>query len=112
MPYVITAERRETRIVVVERTRELSRQFFAPFGRGEPLTPELLALKPDPLYVTIKGRNRRNLPAIFDGSVDVWIVEASVRQIIEDLEPSVHTFVALDLKVRESERDWGQYYLL
>jgi hypothetical protein len=112
MPYVVTAELREDRIVAVEGTLEFCRAFYFPIGRGEPLTPELLALRPDPLYVRMKGTNRRSLPAIFDGSVSVWIVRNDVRQIIENLEPGVHTFVPLNLKVRGSARDCGQFYLL
>jgi len=79
---------------------------------GEPLTPELLALKPDPLYVTIKGAKRYSLPAISDGSVCVWIVKDSVRQIVDDSEPNVHEFVPVNLQVRGSSQDRGQYYLL
>ncbi len=63
--------------------------FLAPFARGEPLTPELLAHKPDPYY--IDPPERGGLPDMFDAK-HVWTVSEKVKAIIEDLEPGIHTF--------------------
>jgi hypothetical protein len=51
MPYVTSGSTDEERVVITERTLEFARVFYNPPSWGEPLTPELLALTPDPYYV-------------------------------------------------------------
>jgi len=110
VPYVISGNVDSNRIVNPERTLEFSKAFYHPLARGEELTPELLALKPDPYFV--KGPDKGSMPEIFGEHLGVWTVKENVKQIIEELEPDVHTFIPVNLRVRGSEQDWGQYYLL
>ncbi len=99
-----------TRIVVTERTTEFYFAYFAPMARGEPLTPELLAMTPDPYFV--KPPRSGGMPEIFGENLGVWTVKKNVKNIIEELEPGVHTFIPINLRVRGTEKDFGQYYLL
>jgi hypothetical protein len=87
------------------------RDSYHPLARGEPLTPELLALTPDPYFV--QGPKKGSLPEIFAANFGVWTVKDSVRQIIDKLEPNLHAFIPLNLRVKNhSDRVWGKYYLL
>ena len=72
-------------------------------------TPQLLASKPDPYCV--QGPRRGRLPEIF-GKDALWTIKESVRDVIEALEPSVHSYIPVNLSVRGSSADWGRYYLL
>lgn len=110
MPYVISGNIASTRIVVTERTQEFFFQYYAKLGLGLPLTPELLALTPDPYFVTPPRKG--GMPAIFGENLGVWTVNDQVKQIIEELEPGIHTFIPVNLRVRDKETDYGQYYLL
>jgi hypothetical protein len=112
VPYVISEiHSGGDRMVVTERTLEISKKFYHPLARGEPLTPELLAMTPDP-YV-VKGPKKGRMPEIFVADFGVWTIKDSVKQIIEKLEPNVHAFIPLNLRVKKHpNRDWGQYYLL
>ena len=110
MPYVISGSINSSRIVNIERTLEFSRTFYQPLGRGEELTTELLALKPDPYFVTCPAKG--GMPEIFGEQVNLWTVKEGVKQIIEELEPGVHTFLLVNLRVPGLEKDWGQYFLL
>ncbi len=110
MPYVISGTIAASRIVVTERTLDFSRAYYGPMARGEPLTPELLALTPDPYFV--QPPDRGGMPEIFGENVGVWAVNDQVKQIIEELEPNVHTFIPINLRVRGRDVGYGQYYLL
>jgi hypothetical protein len=109
VPYVISGNVDPNRIVNTERTLDFSKAFYHPIARGEELTPDLLALKPDPYFV--KGPAAGGMPEIF-GEGLVWTVKEDVKRIIEKLEPDVHTFLPVNLRMRGSEKDWGQYFLL
>jgi uncharacterized protein DUF1629 len=106
MPYVISGSIDATRMVKREYSQEQFWNFYAPLLRGEELTPELLAQKPDPYIV--KAPEKGGMPEVFGE----WTIKDSVRQIIEDLEPGVHTFIPVNLRVRGSDKDWGQYFFL
>jgi hypothetical protein len=109
MPYVISEVLDDDRYVVIEKpNKNIDEDFFFPLARGETLTPELLALKPDPYWVQSRGRGR--LPEIF-GEDALWTIKESVRDIIEALEPSVHCYIPVNLCVRGTSANWGQYYL-
>jgi len=83
--------------------------FLAPLARGEPLTPALLSHKPDPYY--IEPPDKGDLPDMFDAK-QVWTVSEKVKDIIEDLEPGIHTFIRVEPIVRRSGRSFGTYFLL
>ena len=110
MPFVISGNINSNRIVDIERTLDFSKTFYRPLARGEELTTELLALKPNPFFV--KGPAKGGMPEIFGEQLGVWTVKENVKQTIEKLEPGVHTFLPVNLRVRRSEKDWGQYFLL
>lgn len=110
MPYVISGTTASTRIVGVERTKDFYFSYYAPMARGEPLTADLIAKTPNPYYVFPPGRGE--IPDIFGEKLGVWTVKDNVKQIIEFLEPNVHTFIPVNLRVRGSDHDYGQYYLL
>jgi hypothetical protein len=96
MPYVISGDTDEDRFVITERTREFFTAFYAPPSWGEPLTPELQALTPDPYYVKPEG----GMPEIFGENLGVWTIKDSVKQIIDALAPGIHTFIPVNLRVR------------
>jgi len=52
------------------------------------------------------------MPEILGEQLRVWTVKEEVKQIIEELEPGVHTFIPVNLRVRGKNEDYGQYYLL
>jgi hypothetical protein len=52
------------------------------------------------------------MPEIFGENLGVWTVKDNVKKMIEELEPSVHTFIPVNLRVRRKDKDYGQYYLL
>ena len=110
MPHVISGNIDDSRVVVIERTQEMFWDFFAPLARGQELTSELLTRKPDPLFV--KGPDKGSMPEIFGFMLGPWIVEEKVRQIIEDLERNVHTFIPVNVRMKGSERNCGPYYVL
>ena len=107
---MISGNTDENRVVVIERPQEMSRDFFAPLARGEELTSELLSRKPDPFFV--KGPDKGDMPEIFGLMLGPWVVKEKVKQIIEDIEPGIHSFIAVNLRVKGSEKDWGRYCLL
>jgi len=110
MPYVISEVIDDERYVVVETNDAfIDEKFFFPLERGEPLTPELLAEKPDPYWV--QGPRRGSVPEIF-GQFALWTIKENVKDIIEAIEPSVHKYIPVNLRVRGSSADWGQYFLL
>jgi hypothetical protein len=110
VPYLILGNIASTRIVVTESTEDFFFQYYAKLGLGLPLTPELLALTPDPYLV--KPPRKGGMPAIFGENLGVWTVNDDVKQIIEELEPGVHTFIPVNLRVRGKDTDYGGYYLL
>jgi hypothetical protein len=107
--YIIEEIYDHTRLAGIDCPLEASVAFLHPIARGEPLTPELLALKPDPYY--IEPPDKGDLPDMFDGK-RVWTVSEKVKTIIEDLEPNVHTFMPVEPVSRRSKRTFGTYYLL
>ena len=109
MPYIIEEPYDHKRFASSDCTMDEYRAFLAPIARGEPLTPELLAHKPDPYY--IKPPKNGGLPDMFDAK-QVWTVSEKVKAIIEDLEPGIHTFIPVEPIVRRSGRRFGTYYLL
>ena len=110
MPYVITGNLDDDRVVVVERDRRLAREFFFPLARGEKPTAELLAKMPDPYFVL--PPNKGGIPAIINTGMGVWTVKENVKAILEELEPNVHNFIPVNLRVKGHKDEQGQYYLL
>jgi hypothetical protein len=110
LPHVISGNIASTRIVGVEFTNDFYFSYYAPLARGTPLTPELLAKTPDPYFVIPPSRGK--IPEIFGENLGAWTVKDSVKKIIEDLEPGVHTFIPVNLRVRGKDKDFGQYFLL
>jgi hypothetical protein len=110
VPYVIAGNTDSNRIVYPERGVELAREFFSPPALGEEITPELLSKMPEPYFVNRPAKG--GIPEIFGENLGVWTVKENVKQIIEELEPDVHTFLPVNLRVRGTEKDWGRYFLL
>ncbi len=67
-------------------------------------------MTPDPYFV--HPPDRGDMPEIFGENVGVWTVKDNVKQIVEELEPGVHTFIPVNLRLRRKDKDYGQYYLL
>ena len=110
MPYVVMGTNASTRTAGPEFTNEFYFAFYAPMARGAPLTSDLLALKPDPYYV--RAPRAGDMPEIFGENLGVWTIGENVKNIIEELESGVHTFIPVNLRVRGKDKDFGQYYLL
>lgn len=109
MPYIIEELLDHKRLAGIDCPLEVSRAFLHPIAHGEPPTPELLARKPDPYY--IEPPKKGDLPDMFDAK-RVWTVSPKVKNIIEELEPGIHTFIPVEPVVRRSGRRFGTYYLL
>lgn len=109
MPYIIEELLDHKRLAGIDCPLEVSRAFLHPIARGEPLTPELLSLKPRPYFVRLTKKG--DLPDMFDAK-RVWTVSEKVKNIIEELEPGIHTFIPVEPIVRRSGRRFGTYYLL
>lgn len=109
VPYIIREPFDHKRLAGPDCSLDQFFAFLAPFARGEPLTPELLAHKPDPYY--IDPPDKGGLPDMFDAK-QVWTVSEKVKNIIEELEPDIHTFIPVEPIVRRSGRTFGTYYLL
>jgi hypothetical protein len=84
--------------------------FYTPMALGLPLTPELLALTPNPLV--IHPPRKGSLPDVFNGKNGVWIVSRRARDVIEALEPSVHTFIPANLQSSKDGKSLGQAFLV
>lgn len=109
MPYLVLGTNASTRLVATERTTEFYFKYYVPISFGEQLTPELLALTPDPYYV--KPPERGQMPEIFGENLGVWTISENVKLAIEDLEPGVHKFIPVNLASRNKNKSYGRYYL-
>jgi hypothetical protein len=107
--YIIKGLYDHRRLAGIDCSLDVSQAFLHPIARGEPLTPELLGLKPDPYFIHLPERG--DLPDMFDGK-RVWTVSEKVKTIIDDLEPNVHTFIPVEPVSKRSKRTFGTYYLL
>ncbi len=110
MPHVIMGTNASTRTAGPEFTNDFYFAYYAPMARGEPLTAELLALTPDPYFV--RPPRSGGMPEIFGENLGVWTIKDTVKNIIAELEPGVHTFIPVNLRVRGKDTDFGQFYLL
>jgi hypothetical protein len=109
MPSIIRRAFDSDRSVITERSLDASKAFFLPLARGEPVTSELLAMTPDPFV--LQGPQKGALPEMFE-TEGVWAIKNCVKEIIDRMEPALHTFIAINLKVKGTAKDHGQYYLL
>ncbi|MEQ1672515.1 MAG: DUF1629 domain-containing protein [Hyphomicrobium sp.] len=78
-----------------DSTKEKLRvEFFRPLKYGQPLSPRALAMLPTPYR--IGGPKGKPVPDIFGNDLGPWHVSDRVKDIIEDLEPGVHTFIPIN----------------
>ena len=42
----------------------------------------------------------------------IWTFSEKVKRLTEELEPGVHTFIPVNLRVRDSDKKLGSYYIL
>jgi hypothetical protein len=98
-----------TRMPEVDWDREIARRFYIPISLGEPLTPELLTLKPDPIF--IRSPQRGDLSDIFS-IYGVWIMNSKVKQLIDYIDPGIHIFIPVKLRDKEINKSWSDYYIL
>jgi hypothetical protein len=87
MPYVISGNVDDSRVVAPEFNTKLVREFFFPISSGQEITSEILSRMPDPYFV--KGPKMGEVPAIFEGPTFTWNLDAVVKALIEDLEPGI-----------------------
>ena len=85
-------------------------EYWSPMGLGQPLTPDLLALTPNPLIIVPPKVGP--LPEVFGDKLGVFIVSQRVREAIESLEPSVHTFIPVNLMSQKDNQPLGQAFIL
>jgi hypothetical protein len=74
---------------------DLQVEFYRPIMFGQPLTDRILSLVPNPYR--IGGRAGKEVPDIFGDSLGPWHVSERVKDIIEELEPGLHTFISLNV---------------
>lgn len=110
MPKIIRDNADADSMAWAESFSTLADEVWYPLARGEDLMPELLSKIPNPFYV-IPPRKGEMLE-IFGRNPGVWTIKENIKAIIEELEPGVHSFIPVNLKVRGSEEDFGKYYLL
>ena len=82
---------------------------WRPFFLLPALTSELIAARPEPL-LTLEPRGKKT-PDIFN-CMDTWLVRENVKNAIEELEPSVHSFVPLSAVTEKSKKNLGVYYAM
>lgn len=110
MAHVIDEVYDYKRLVGVRRTLDFAQRFYFALSRGEPLTPDLLALTPNP--VLIEPPEKGGMPDMFGRKTGNWFVSEKVRAIIENLEPDIHTFIPVNLRSAIDDGDLGVYYIL
>jgi hypothetical protein len=110
VPYVIQGNTDSDRISYPEFSQALVKEFFAPLARGAEFTPEILSKKPQPYFVTAPAKG--GIPEIFGENLGVWTVKENVKNLIEELEPGIHCFLPVDLRVKGLDKDWGQFVIL
>jgi hypothetical protein len=88
--------------------------YWPPYLAGYPLTPELRSRLPK--VMPIEGPKRRPMPDIFNlgfgGSPNDFIVNERVKDLIESLEPDVHTFTPVELLEEKRNQKYSGYYYL
>ncbi len=112
MPYWVHDIYDHTRMAAKESYFELLDSLWRPLWVGAPLTPEVLARIPDPLY--FRPPECGDVPHIVGagGGPNGWIMSEKARRLVVSLEPHVHTFIPVNLQVRGSDKDFGEYSLL
>jgi hypothetical protein len=109
MAKVIMEEYRHTRQAILEMRPEDDKTFYRPLIWGQEETPQLLANMPSFIYV--EPPEEGEMPDIF-GNRYLWVLSEKAKELIENVEPSVHTFIPINLKVRGGDRHVGSYYIL
>ena len=111
MPYLIVGPYNHKRIArAIHPYPEFLWDYWSPMALGQPLTPELLALTPDPIIVSLPDVG--SLPEVFNHKLNVFIVSQRVKDTIEHLEPSVHTFIPVNLVSQKDRQPLGQAFIL
>ena len=112
MPYWVQDIYDHTRMAAVDCDPELFDSLWRPIWVGSPLTPEILARLPNPLAVNPPERG--DMPDFVGpgGGANGWILSEKARRLLVSLEPNIHTFIPVNLQVRDSDRGWGGYFLL
>lgn len=112
MPYWIQSGYDHTRMAAVDCDTDLFDSLWRPIWVGAPLSPEILARLPNPLV--LNPPERGDLPDFVGagGGANGWILSEKARRLVVSLEPNVHTFIPVNLRVRGSDKSWGEYFLL
>ncbi len=110
MPYLVLGTNASTRSVDIDFDDDFFFEFYAPLARGEPLTDELLARTPSQIFV--RPPERGAMPDMFGANLGVWFVSERVRSVIEDLEPNIHAFIPVSLRVRGKSKAFTNFYIL
>ncbi|MEQ1669627.1 MAG: DUF1629 domain-containing protein [Hyphomicrobium sp.] len=89
--------------------REQLDTFWRPFFLLPALTSELITARPEP-FLTHELQGKKP-PDIFE-CMDTWLLRENVKQAIEELEPSVHSFLPLRAVTEKTNKYLGIYYAM
>jgi hypothetical protein len=110
MPYVISASGADSRSVSKDFDPDITMDFKRQLTGVFPLTAEGRANIPRKLRV---GRPKKGgTPHILGWSMGPWIVSPRVRELIEELEPGVQEFSAIELISKDGKRSLATYFLI
>lgn len=86
--------------------------FVMPISMGGPLTDEILEAKPDLFFVEL-GDGSSKIPCMWGGdSGHPWYVDDTVKNLLEELEPGVHGFIPINVRVVGGPPKEHRFYVL
>jgi hypothetical protein len=94
-----------------EQFGAISKQRFyldARLGSHRPLTEEERAAIPENLSLLVGRTRKGKVPAVLGWSVGPFVVNQRVRDILEELEPGVHSFYPIAVKAKDGEQIEGR----
>lgn len=114
MPFVLRRDNRARNYVdpLAHRDKEIMKDFVMPISMGGPLTDEILEAKPDPFLVEL-GDESSKIPSMWGGdSGHPWYVDDSVKSLLEELDPGVHGFIPINVRVVGGPPREHRFYIL
>lgn len=87
---------------------EERKSIYLPLARGGPVDYDSVSLLADP--IPIGSTQPRLFPIFTRGASTPWFVNEAVKTAVERLEPNVHTFLPINVRLQKAKP--APYYLL